>query len=620
MGDFFYYGQKDTIQRLNELAGRGAVVASYAPKVGMSPVGGPNGYMHPAWIDPNIPIQMNARLCSGPTAKYGYSYLAQGAPTPKWLLIATLREENIGGHDNLLIKGILNENWGAISTTPVTILIGVRGGFYVDWHMEGARTVQSRFVVYKRADGKYDVYAYFQAGCYATLSFDLVGMDAATYQTPVESNSAPEGTIVFDTAQVPGSPGYIAPRWQAMTGNEALFRGTIFTDIVGVGALAPYDYGTSFIARGQQKVNQTDETEVLRLGFAGVPGFAYPGQFGFMVGGGYGSANKEGYKLVLRAWDTNSNSWTGNLIAAYGNGRVYMPLLKAGSTDTSILRHNISRYTAMGTEILYVGREGFAAPCVGVNASDGTGGWAASPAVLYVGKNSNTARGANIAGTVNTMGNDYAEYVHKCAGCSEIVPGQLIGITDNNEITDQWASAMMFAIKSTAPSFVGGDTWALTVGTRPEPVAGAEPSEPQRRLDVITQEAVAGTQPVQYADVVTQPGDTDIEWAAKQEDYAAAMAAYRMATKLDAEIMAAFDAALEAARQKVDRIAIAGRVPVNVLGAQPGDYIVPVQDGAGIKGIAVREDDLSMKQYLHAVGRVISIEPDGRAYVMVKAV
>jgi hypothetical protein len=119
---------------------------------------------------------------------------------------------------------------------------------------------------------------------------------------------------------------------------------------------------------------------------------------------------------------------------------------------------------------------------------------------------------------------------------------------------------------------------------------------------------------------VTQPGDTDIEWAAKQEDYAAAMAAYRMATKLDAEIMAAFDAALEAARQKVDRIAIAGRVPVNVLGAQPGDYIVPVQDGAGIKGIAVREDDLSMKQYLHAVGRVISIEPDGRAYVMVKAV
>ena len=36
MGDFFYYGQKDTIRRLNELAGRGAVMASYAPAVGRS--------------------------------------------------------------------------------------------------------------------------------------------------------------------------------------------------------------------------------------------------------------------------------------------------------------------------------------------------------------------------------------------------------------------------------------------------------------------------------------------------------------------------------------------------------------------------------------------------------
>ena len=75
--------------------------------------------------------------------------------------------------------------------------------------------------------------------------------------------------------------------------------------------------------------------------------------------------------------------------------------------------------------------------------------------------------------------------------------------------------------------------------------------------------------------------------------------------RLDAEAMAEFDAALEAERQKVDRIAIAGRVPVNVLGTQPGDYIVPVQDGDGIKGIAVHEDDLTMKQYLHAVGLVI---------------
>lgn len=178
----------------------------------------------------------------------------------------------------------------------------------------------------------------------------------------------------------------------------------------------------------------------------------------------------------------------------------------------------------------------------------------------------------------------------------------------------------MFSIKSTAPSFVGGDTWANHVGPRPSPQAGPAPSEPQRREDVITLQPVPGANPPEYEDVVTEPGDTDDEWAEKQAAYTAALAAHNIAVQQDAEAMAIFDAALEVERQKVDRIAIAGRVPVNVQGAQPGDYIVPEQDGAGIKGIAVHEDDLSMKQYFRAVGRVISIEPDGRAYVMVKVV
>ena len=178
----------------------------------------------------------------------------------------------------------------------------------------------------------------------------------------------------------------------------------------------------------------------------------------------------------------------------------------------------------------------------------------------------------------------------------------------------------MFSIKSTAPSFVGGDSWASDIGQRPSPQAGPAPSQPLRREDVVAQQPVPGTNPPEYEDVVTESGETDDEWAEKQAAYTAALATHNVAVQQDAEVMAAFDAALEAERQKVDRIAIAGRVPVNVLGAQPGDYIVPVQDGAGIKGIAVHGDDLSMQQYLRAVGRVISIEPDGRAYVMVKAV
>ena len=218
------------------------------------------------------------------------------------------------------------------------------------------------------------------------------------------------------------------------------------------------------------------------------------------------------------------------------------------------------------------------------------------------------------------MGNDYAEYIFKCPTCGIVAPGQIVGITADNKVTDQWADAVMFSIKSTAPSFVGGDSWASDIGSRPSPQAGPAPTESLRRADVVTQQPVPGINPPEYEDVVTESGDTDDEWAEKQATFTAALAAHELAVQQDVETMATFDAALEAARQKVDRIAIAGRVPVNVLGAQPGDYIVPVQDGAGIKGIAVHEDDLSMKQYLHAVGRVISIDPDGRAYVMVKAV
>ena len=227
--------------------------------------------------------------------------------------------------------------------------------------------------------------------------------------------------------------------------------------------------------------------------------------------------------------------------------------------------------------------------------------------VMYVAKNSNTDRSSSNTGTVNTMGNDYAEYIVKCENCGIVAKGQIVGITADNTITDRWAYAVMFAIKSTAPSFVGGDTWAISLGPRPEAQSGPAPLPPARRPELID------------GGLVT-PGDTDAEWAAKQATYAAALAAHDAAMQLDAKAMAVFDAALEAEREKVDRIAIAGRVPVNVLDAQPGDYIVPVQDGAGIKGIAVRQADLTHLQYLQAVGRVISIEPDGRAYVMVKVV
>jgi hypothetical protein len=73
---------------------------------------------------------------------------------------------------------------------------------------------------------------------------------------------------------------------------------------------------------------------------------------------------------------------------------------------------------------------------------------------------------------------------------------------------------------------------------------------------------------------------------------------------------------LESARQAVDRIAFAGQVPVNVTGATAGQYIVPVNDNGSIKGEAVSNP--TFEQYQLAVGKVIAIESDGRAKIIVK--
>ena len=67
------------------------------------------------------------------------------------------------------------------------------------------------------------------------------------------------------------------------------------------------------------------------------------------------------------------------------------------------------------------------------------------------------------------------------------------------------------------------------------------------------------------------------------------------------------------ARSTVDRIAYCGKVPVNVWGAKPGQYIVPYgREGGGIGGRPVR-----FKLWRKPVGRVRRILADGRAEIVV---
>jgi len=178
--------------------------------------------------------------------------------------------------------------------------------------------------------------------------------------------------------------------------------------------------------------------------------------------------------------------------------------------------------------------------------------------VLRVSKYGGNNRSINAIGTVNQNGADYAEYMVK-AGDFIVTKGDVVGINAEGKITNVFADAISFCVKSTDPGLVGGDSWF----TEPRP------------MDENNNQVTSDTQ--EYA-----------EWFAR----------------------------MEAARATVDRIAFCGQVPVNVTGATAGQYIIPVEDNGSIKGEAVSNP--TFEQYQQAVGKVIAIEQDGRARIIVK--
>lgn len=183
-----------------------------------------------------------------------------------------------------------------------------------------------------------------------------------------------------------------------------------------------------------------------------------------------------------------------------------------------------------------------------------------------------SGRSIAVTGTVSTGGADYAEYERKSDGCNSVAKGQIVGFDVNGHITDKWIEAISFGVKTTAPSFIGGDTWGNEdiIGKRPE-----------------------------------QPAD-DAKQSIKE---------------LYIINLALFESRLEVERQKVDRIAYSGKVPCN---SEPnvfvGGYVIAVEGQTGnISGKIITKNDMKsdMTQYLDAVGRIRCILPDGRPEIAV---
>jgi len=237
-----------------------------------------------------------------------------------------------------------------------------------------------------------------------------------------------------------------------------------------------------------------------------------------------------------------------------------------GTSDTTTYAVPLVIYRGSGSTFVCggLGGQGIA---FFVNTANANGYNAAATAAGY-GYVTSTGRSINAGGTINASGADYAEYMTKADGCGTIVKGDIVGVNDDGKLTDKFVDAHSFVIKSTNPSYVGGDTW----GTHEK--LGLENPEVKAKPDDETEDAYQAR-------------------------------------------IAAFKAALEAERQNVDRIAFSGQVPVNVTGATVGDYIVPVAGPDGsIAGEAVTNP--TFDQYRAAVGRVWKILEDGRAFVSVK--
>ncbi len=167
--------------------------------------------------------------------------------------------------------------------------------------------------------------------------------------------------------------------------------------------------------------------------------------------------------------------------------------------------------------------------------------WNGTDSATYIGKNTSTNRSLSAAGTLNASGADYAEYMTKAIE-DNINKGDIVGVDSNGLLTNIFSDAISFVIKSTNPSYVGGDDWGIGIEDKNE---------------------------------------------------------------------------LELAKQKVDRIAFSGQVPCNVLDAQVGDYIIPIElEDGKISGQAVTNP--TFEQYQISVGKVWKIMEDGRAWIAVK--
>jgi len=364
--------------------------------------------------------------------------------------------------------------------------------------------------------------------------------------------------------------------YNTAVGYEAGYSNTTATENVFVGGLAGRSTTTGFLnCFVGHKAGQDNTTSGRNAYFGHFAGESATGYQNTYIGQDAGTLMTSGFKnTILGRYNGNQGGLdirtsNNNIVLSDGDGTPRIYVASDGRTGIGPTIFTNYKFTVSSTEVpIIVQRTASSDADLMAEFTWDTSGYAtrfyvgasgAGPngqnSCLRIGRNNTTSRSINASGTINASGADYAEYMVKADTAATINKGDVCGIDVNGKLTNVWADAISFVVKSTDPSYVGGDTWF-----------------------------------------------NDEDRPNKEE--------------VTAEEYAAYEARLEAARATVDRIAFSGQVPVNVTGATVGDFIVPVQAGTGITGQAISSPTL--EQYMSAVGKVIAIEDDGRAKIIVK--
>jgi hypothetical protein len=337
------------------------------------------------------------------------------------------------------------------------------------------------------------------------------------------------------------------------------------------------------------------------------------------VGGGYIDFAGNGFVGNATAYSVNRMGIGVNCY--YGSGAWRY---KASSVGANLLDFSGSQFifsaAASGTANAVI----TFAQLINTNTNAVTTGANAAASVLVVNRDTTTSRSINASGTINASGADYAEYERN--GGLRFAKGDVVGFKADGTLTHTFDEAIRFGVKSTDPSIVGGDVWGSEESLRiacpqtptfsePQYTGSPDPGPAPELPANAAQEQQAEHDAAMQAHAAASYAHT-IDKAEHDARAHTARHLFDTATWPEYErAKAAFDAALEDARQGVDRIAYAGKVPCNVTGATPGGYIIADSLDGKIVGQFVTKP--SFDQYLRAVGRVNRILPDGRCEVAV---